>query len=88
MPVGGAALIYSVTAFYLYAKTYPRHTRTFRRTLVAIVWLEIPVLVFLIVVYVGLVEPPSFVWPYVLVSVFLAPIMVDGMRRFLGPFRR
>jgi hypothetical protein len=86
MNVVGAAFIYTVTTLYLYAKTYSRSTRTFLRTLMAITWLEIPVVVFVIAVYVELITPPSFVWPYVLASVFLAPIMVDGLRRFFKLF--
>jgi hypothetical protein len=52
----------------------------------AIAWLEIPVVAFVIAVYVELITPPFFMWPYVLASVFLAPIMVDGLRRFFKLF--
>jgi len=84
MPIVGGGFTYTVTALYLYARTYPRRTRTVVRTLIAIAWLEIPVLVLVIAVYVGLITPPSFMWPYVLVSVFLAPIMVDGLQWFFA----
>jgi hypothetical protein len=76
----GGSLVYTTTALYLLFKTGPfAFVKGTAQRLLFIIVVELPVVVFFLVFYFGMVPLPRSILPYTLASVLLAPVAVLGV---------
>ena len=85
----GGSVVYTITALYLFfrsahysRKGVSRKISTFLITKLFL--LELPVFIFFLLFYFETLSLPEYMWPYWLVSLILAPLMLEIVKRMDG----
>ena len=76
----GGSIVYNGTALYLVSRTTLRRLSTLSHWGLAVVTLEMPLVLFFTLVYLGTISAPQSIFPYWLGSILIAPVMVEVVR--------